>query len=140
MRLMKGGRDGRQLSHIESAAANIEEPLQAGRESQPLSCISSSASIEEGWQCCQLQGSKRSLGQPGVLQPTLPLINTSLHAFADSQSLEGLLPDSQAALLYPAKASPLLPGSDILFVTWIAFGDLGDEGFHTHNFHQVDMR
>lgn len=35
---------------------------------------------------------------------------------------------------------PALPGADMLFVTWIAFGDFGDGGFHTHNFHQVDMR
>lgn len=30
--------------------------------------------------------------------------------------------------------------ANILFVTWIAFGDAGDAGFKTHNFHKVDMR
>lgn len=50
--------------------------------------------------------------------------------------------------LFPApKITPLLPraplaqpGSDVLFVTWIAFGDFGDGGMKTHNFHRVDMR
>ena len=38
------------------------------------------------------------------------------------------------------QSSPSLPEAKILFVTWIAFGDFGDGGFHTHNFHNVDMR
>ena len=33
-----------------------------------------------------------------------------------------------------------LPGSDLLFVTWIAFGEYGDGGLKAHNFHKVDMR
>ena len=53
-----------------------------------------------------------------------------------------------AAPAVPAKRSEFLqgqapgalPGSDILFVTWIAFGDYGDGGLKTHNFHSVDMR
>ncbi|KAK9816820.1 hypothetical protein WJX72_005362 [[Myrmecia] bisecta] len=30
--------------------------------------------------------------------------------------------------------------SNMMFVTWIAFGEAGDEGFKSHNFHSVDMR
>lgn len=33
-----------------------------------------------------------------------------------------------------------LPGGDLLFVTWIAFGEYGDGGLKAHNFHRVDMR
>ena len=36
--------------------------------------------------------------------------------------------------------SSSLPGGDLLFVTWIAFGDYGDGGLKAHNFHRVDMR
>ena len=32
------------------------------------------------------------------------------------------------------------PAAKVLFVTWIAFGEKGDNGFKTHNFHSVDMR
>lgn len=40
---------------------------------------------------------------------------------------------------HAAKGSEL-PASNMLFLTWIAFGDFGDGGFRTHNFHSVDMR
>ena len=36
--------------------------------------------------------------------------------------------------------SSSLPSGDLLFVTWIAFGDYGDGGLKAHNFHNVDMR
>lgn len=42
--------------------------------------------------------------------------------------------------LLQSKAPKASIGEDILFVTWIAFGDYGDGGLKSHNFHSVDMR
>lgn len=45
-------------------------------------------------------------------------------------------------VLQPQESRPStsLPGADLLFVTWIAFGEYGDGGLKAHNFHKVDMR
>lgn len=47
---------------------------------------------------------------------------------------------NEAALALPQGMVQSLPGENMLFVTWIAFGEKGDGGFKTHNFHSVDMR
>ena len=39
-----------------------------------------------------------------------------------------------------AAGTGLMGSDEIMFVTWIAFGDAGDGGFKTHNFHKVDLR
>lgn len=70
--------------------------------------------------------------------------DSALSASVDSRKLVSADSDSTALRVPPRGTAQdvieTLPGSNIIFITWIAFGDFGDGGFHTHNFHKVDMR
>lgn len=130
--LRMGGADGRHLSHLEDGTmASTLDLIEAGEDDRlPESTMMLSPSAEAALSldvqqlqrtdvssCCADAMRLATTGKEAALPATLPL---------PQQGPNGL--------------TPALPASNMLFVTWIAFGDFGDGGFHTHNFHTVDMR
>ena len=128
--LRMGGADGRHLSHLEEGTmASTLGLIEAGEDDmlpEPTMMHGPRAEAApslkqshrtDGSSCCTDAMRLASTGKEAAVSATLSLPQQG-----------------------PGGLTPALPASNMLFVTWIAFGDFGDGGFHTHNFHTVDMR
>ena len=130
--LRKGGADGRHLSHLEEGVmASTLGLIEAGEDNRLPQLIMLHGLCVEAAPLLDVQQIQRT-DVSHCCADALRLASTGKEA-----ALAAALPLPQQG---PGGLTPALPASNMLFVTWIAFGDFGDGGFHTHNFHTVDMR